>query len=666
MKSAACAVAFALGCAVRAGAAPEVGVCGEEQASWRLGNLPAPREPDLRFLGDAPAGRHGFVVARGEGLEFEDGTPARFWGANVVAAAIFETPDEAIDAHALRLAKLGFNLVRLHHHDSGGWQTRTAVSRDATQPLDPIAMRKIDRWVARLKEHGIYVWLDLQTGRVFRESEDIPAYDELARGSPQGAKAKGFLYVNPRLQELVLEFAAAFLDHRNPWTGLRYRDDPAIAAVLVTNENDITHHFGNVFAANKNNPWHRARFLEAAAAFADRTRLPRAALGRTWEAGASKLLLADLEHAFDSRARAQLRAAGLRAPLALTSYWGRSGIHALAALAEGELIDTHSYATGAALRSDPRAQLGYLGWIAAGQLAGKPLTVSEWNHGAPLQRERYETPLWTAAVARLQDWDALMLYAYGQRPLGRVTARQWNAASDPATVALMPAAAALYRRGDAAPARSRVVLTPSREDFFFRGDLPGRSTAIATLLEQHRVSIAIPAVRELPWLRPTPAPKPGVKRVRDLARSFLAADATRIRSDTGEIERDIARGILRIDTPRTRAAVGALALGAVSLSGVRIAAQADGAVVFTSLDGKPLEVSQRILVSVAARACATPKARGWRAEPMRGSAWLATKGERRLVPVDGAAEPSSLARKHGEVAVPLDFGGSWALIEPAR
>jgi len=660
------ALGLVLACTTGALASPELAVCGADQATWKPARLPGASEPDLRFLADAPAGKHGFVQSRGESFVFEDGTPVRFWGTNVAADALFESSDAAIDAHALRLAKLGFNLVRLHHHDSGGWVERNARSNEPGVLLNPIAMKKLDRWIARLKEQGIYVWLDLHTGRVFRESEQIPGFDELIRASKQGPKAKGFLYLNPRLEQLVLEFAEAYLGHRNELTRLRYREDPAIAAVLVTNENDLSHHFGNLFVEHKrNNPRHRARLLAAAAEFAKRSELPAEQLDRTWEPGPAKLLLAQLEHELDARMRARLREVGVRVPIALTSYWGRSGLWALAALSRGEMIDVHTYAAGDPLRVDPRTGIGYLGWIAAGQLAGKPVSVSEWGHGTPLQRDRFLSPLWTAGVSALQDWDAPLLYAYSQRELDRPAPRLWSAAFDPATIALMPASALLFRRGDVAAARKRVVVTPSREDLFFRRGYPATAFAIPTLLEQHRVSLALPAVKELPWLAP-PAVGSRAERVSDLTRSFLPADATRVRSDTGQLERDFTRGVLRIDTPRSQAAVGALAGETIALSHARIAAETRAAVAFTSLDGKPLDRSQRILVSVAARACAKRKIRGWLAEPVRGKAWLTLRGNYSLTPLDSGGAAIALVREEQGVALPLDFGGSWALIEPKR
>src|SRR5947209_5811025 len=81
-----------------------------------------------RFL-DPPAGKHGFIRIRanapatGPMLEFADGTPARFFGINVLAEANFFSHDYA-DFLATRLASAGCNLVRMHQIDAGWAQVK--------------------------------------------------------------------------------------------------------------------------------------------------------------------------------------------------------------------------------------------------------------------------------------------------------------------------------------------------------------------------------------------------------------------------------------------------------------------------------------------------------------------------------------------------------------
>ena len=69
---------------------------------------PAGTAIDMSFLLDAPAGKHGKVKVDGDKLVFEDGTPAKFWGARV---ATLPEDEPAMDKLVARLAAAGCNLV---------------------------------------------------------------------------------------------------------------------------------------------------------------------------------------------------------------------------------------------------------------------------------------------------------------------------------------------------------------------------------------------------------------------------------------------------------------------------------------------------------------------------------------------------------------------------
>ena len=65
-----------------------------------------------------PAGKFGRVVVVGDHFELEDrpGEEIRFCGANIVHNANIPDPESA-DRFAANLARLGYNAVRIHHHD---------------------------------------------------------------------------------------------------------------------------------------------------------------------------------------------------------------------------------------------------------------------------------------------------------------------------------------------------------------------------------------------------------------------------------------------------------------------------------------------------------------------------------------------------------------------
>ena len=98
-------------------------------------------------------------------------------------------------------------------------------------------------------------------------------------------------------------------------------------------------------------------------------------------------------------------------------------------------------------------------WIAAAQVAGRPLSVPEWNVSPFPAPDRHAIPLYMAASASLQGWDAMMQYAYSQQALTNAGGpSNWHAFNDPALIATLPAAALLYRRGDVREAQHDLCL----------------------------------------------------------------------------------------------------------------------------------------------------------------------------------------------------------------
>jgi hypothetical protein len=217
---------------------------------------------DLSFLnaGQRPAGRHGLIKADGDQLVFEDGTSVRFWGCNVSAGALFATRRENVVRQAHRLSQLGFNPVRLMHVDAPWSPNIFEKSQKNTRRIDPRAIDTVDWWIRCLKAEGIYVWLELNYGRRLTENDGVTVgFDEIKRSR---ASMAGFSYFNQDLRRLMQEFQHQFLDHVNRSTRLAYKDDPAVVGALITNENDLTTHYGNAMLPDKNNPEHNALFTK--------------------------------------------------------------------------------------------------------------------------------------------------------------------------------------------------------------------------------------------------------------------------------------------------------------------------------------------------------------------------------------------------------------------
>jgi len=606
---------------------------------------------DLSFLNDRPAGCHGFLTVRGDDFVFEDGTPARFWGANLAAYALFSDKKQ-IERQAARIARLGFNLIRIHHHDSTSWVSPTVIdkSRPDSQHLDSEGLDRLDYLIYCLKREGVYVFLDLHVGRQFKSGDDIPGFSDLDDRGTGAAEGKGFCYYNERIRELMQQFNEAYLGHVNPYTRLAYKDDPAVVAVLVTNENDLTTHFGNAMLPDKNNPFHNAIFERRVRAFCERTGLPYEKTWRTWEPGPSKRYLNYEEAAWFAAMAAHLRSIGLKVPIVGTQFWAGMGMWDLPGLATMDFMDAHSYGDEEpyALGANPRYESNFVVRVAAAQVAGKPVTISEWHTPWPISW-RAASPIYVAAVGALQGWDAPMLYNYSQDRFGPPSRpRTWTTYYDPAVMGVMPPAALAFRRGDFRRAERHVALKLDASQIYDGGLNDTNMRALRTLAEQHRLSIV---------LEKPPGGFHPDQTVTDPNRDFIFPGQDHVSSDTGEIYRNWKAGLLTLNSPRTQGAAGLIGYGdnggLVSLDSVRLDIETPFAVVLvTSLDGAPIDASRSILITAVGRVEAPGNRLPFRAEPIAGT--VAVKNSNpgmQLVPLGPGGERLAV--------VPLSRDAGW-------
>jgi hypothetical protein len=642
-------------------------------ASWHHQALADDTSPvDVSFLNDKdrPAGRRGFIRADGDRLVFQDGTEARFWGTNLSAYALFDDK-AAIRRHARRIAQLGYNLVRIHHHDSA-WVKPNVLSppHNGRTALNAQALDAIDWWVKCLKDEGVYIWLDLHVGRGFTEAEVPEGHAEFAR---RANHAQGYAYFNDSMQQRMREFNEAYLSRLNGYTRIAYKDEPAVIGLLITNENDLTFHFGNPLVDRKTNPYHGGRLAESLEAFCRATGFPPSQTWRTWEPGPAKMFMAHREAQFNAAMLEHLRGLGVSIPVATTNYWSGCSAFSLPSLANGDIIAAHSYGKAEALSVNSRAEPHYISAIAGGRLADRPIAISEWNVFYPAA-DRFTSPMWMAAIASLQSWNAPMVFVYANAPLSRPwTIQRGVTYNDPAITALMPAAAIAFRRGDIQPAREHFVLKLTGEQVFHRRLDAGSSATIRTLIERSRISLALPDIPEFDWDRATSIAS-DAKIVTDPDRDFLGDDGTYVESDTGQIRRDWARGLLTIHTPRTVAASGWMDGPPVEVGPATFElTNPKATAVLTSLDGRPIDRSRRILLTIVARATLSPDdKKTFYSEPIRGQIALRSGvADLALVPINVRGQeltPIEMKREKDSFIAefPAEHGTHWYLLKAAN
>lgn len=209
-------------------AAQDIGITGG--FPWTADPSDTTASPLMPTLPAGVAGAHGFVESNDEGnLRFGDGTPVRFVGVTISGSACFPDSAAAI-AEARRLRVLGVNLVRFRYMDfSYDWAGGLSILNpaDGFRSLEPAQTRRFDWFVHQLKENGIYTGLTLQSARVPRLEDGIPAY--VLDSLPWIAQGMNYLY--PQARAAHKHVARQLLDHVNPFTGTAYKAEPAIATV---------------------------------------------------------------------------------------------------------------------------------------------------------------------------------------------------------------------------------------------------------------------------------------------------------------------------------------------------------------------------------------------------------------------------------------------------
>ncbi|HEY3282065.1 MAG TPA: hypothetical protein VGN26_07300 [Armatimonadota bacterium] len=571
---------------------------------------------DFSFLRDAPAGAHGWVVATPEGhFAFEKlpQKPVRFYGVNLCFSANYLELEEA-DVLAERLARLGYNTVRIHHYESG--LVDDAAPDSLTLRKD--SLDKLDYLFAALKKRGIYIKTDLFVSRPIRPSE---AEGDFKMATLVSAKAMANWKA----------FSKELLEHVNPYTGLAYRSDPTLAWISLVNEPNATSYLDSLqgellalFQARWS-AWLRGRYASDAT-LAEAWRIPAATFDAPMPRGVDKdargrdlaVFLATLHQAaYRDMSKFLRQEVGTKALLTYLNGWSEVPPF-MAVRTEMDWVDNHFYwdhprflegewrlpseggsGGGSALEVPTMGGDS----MAATRLEGKPFSVSEYNFAAP-NRYRAESGLLLGAAAALQDWDALWRFAYSH---ARETAVKggpldyFDMATDPAQQASERAAILLFRRRDAAPAKAGV-------------------TSVATLkgLLEKPTAEGIPSATDLTLVtriatRVGDTPSPGRAELTSgsspealaalRAKGLLAAanrtdlDQGVRQSDTGELLVEAASAKMAVNTPRT---VGGAARAGDTLVAGPLTAKVAGAravLYASSLDGKPLTKSGRILLA---------------------------------------------------------------------
>ena len=591
---------------------------------------------------------------------------------------------------AARLAKYGVNLLRIHAID-GRWGPLVDASAPDSRHWDEAALDRIDFFFAELKKRGIYIYFDSLDYRQFKDGDGVKDASQLEHGWKNSIK--GASCFNQRMIELEKEFVQKFFTHTNPYTKLRYVDDPAVAVVEITNENSVFY-FQNTELSL---PCYREELEACWNAWLAKRYGDRQALAKAWtnargqcallaeEDPAKGTVVLPLKHLYQkpdgvdfvgprSPARVdamtrflfeiersyyremtdQLRAIGLRAPITGTNqtfcpasvyadaacdfmsrnnYWQHPNVHTKPFFTFRNLAVLNSRL---ARVDNPITE------VASSSVAGKAMIVPEFNFPWPIEF-RAECLLLMTAYACLQDWDGLLFFTYDPK---QKTLAMFGNQSDPVRWGQYPAAAIMFHRHDVSAARRTVLVNYSEKDAFTGG--PSHS---GREFSPYRDLAYVSKVRNV---YPETPSQTGGEVVQGAGYRSPAAGDSRttedaLKSDTGELSLDSRKGLFTLDTPRSKAVAGVLGqAGQIELGGVKLRSTTPfAAVMVTSLDGAPLASSRRLLVTAVARAENTSQGfannkkavpePGWLpvlAEPVQGELILSVAGPAEVYPLD--------------------------------
>ena len=545
---------------------------------------------------DAPAGKYGWTRNVNGHFEFEGrpGVPQRFCGMNICGHSMYPTHAQA-DVLAERFARLGYNTFRIHTFE---WKL-LARTMD-TLELDPEAMDRLDYLYAALVRRGCYATVDLFVCRcqpyLWRRDAGIDR-----DGTMDRSDYKLLVKVCDSAFENWARFAKNFMTHRNPYTGLRYADDPAMPFVVFVNEEC----FGWTRPGGLSIPEVRAAYRTW---LAERRKsdpgfpadAPEDCAGRSLADPVVALFRADTDRAFVLRARAFLRSLGVKAMFSGFNCCDEEA-SLMTAKSELDYIDTHEYIdhprfTGhngyphrIAGTVPPREQDKFAG-MAFRRLPGKPFAVSEWNWGT-MSRYRGVGGLSFGAFAALQDWNVLWRFTYSDggewwRPGEEGGYPSFTCSYDPMMLASERAVTCLFLRGDMAPAKDALSLTVGPAANLAQAD--GKTLTVRPRWKSVALGCRVGS---------SPAEVPGWKAF-DLVRwgGTNATPPMAVTPSAG-LSCDFAADTLKVVTLRT---AGGFAFPGAELDcgALRFAVGKTAATVWaSSLDSRELAKSPRILVS---------------------------------------------------------------------
>ncbi len=418
------------------------------------------------LAGQEPAGSNGWLKAGADGRIYAGNRRIRFWGSNTMVVPKLNLAERWAD----QVAGAGFNALRFHGMDQPG-RLLSANYRD-----------RFDRYFAELKKRGVYIhWNWISHAKLGIDNGFSAEIDGL------DMKTSHLLFFFDEVaQEWQKSYGKLLLTHRNPYTGLTYAEDPALAVIEIMNENGLIDGWfqGNLDKLPKTyldrliadwRIWLTSHYdsdkdIQSAWDAADVTLATATPPVQNQRKKAQRVRLQDwllfLRHTertyYQNMRRFLSEEMGTRA-LTIATIAQMTTPHIAA---DQDIIDLHEYwnypnfiqlgpgrtapnnwsikpstfVSGAARK---------LAYIAPFQIKGKPQFVTEFNDCVS-HPDSGPGLLMMAAYASLQDWDGVFVFS-GPHATGRIS-HPFAIGDHPAAMAYGRLASLVFQNGRIAPA----------------------------------------------------------------------------------------------------------------------------------------------------------------------------------------------------------------------
>ncbi len=542
---------------------------------------------------DAPAGRFGFARVTPDGhFAFErNPEPVRFVGGNLCFDANFPSKEECrrvVDD----FVKRGWNTVRFHHIDvtitKDEWNK--LWERTTYPEISPEKLDMLDYLMSEFKKAGIYATFDLYAmgGLGSCEGFDKPLNSNTI---------KAIVPIHKPAEDQWFRRAMEIFDHVNPYTGVKWKDEPAVLFVTLLNEDSIASVWWGAadvyvskyleWAKSKGYPAYDKKDIGSKKEFAE--------------------FLHEVKAEANRRMTKRLKDAGVHALVSGGNWWDTMAqTYEREAL---EVVDNHGYGDHPQpsyqklpfhINQSPDIKGGNAAYCepvmkAPSRVFGKPFTVTEYNF-CPPNRFRGDGGLAMGAYAALQDWDALYRFAWSHARAaltGTHHVSGFDIARDPIGQLTERQIVLMFGRGDVSPAEKSYAYGVCAHEAFGKGlgDMWSKNLfphAFTQLGFTSRIGSFVCDGGKTPALACD-------KTWTEATRAEIPKYSGKAVSDTGEIRIDTNVGRMTVNTPKTAAVCAVdkadLSAGPLSVSGATTFCSVSA----SSMDGRNLVDSGRIL-----------------------------------------------------------------------